>query len=58
MMQLAVYRIAWAQLQGIDPDEIHASLYYVRYDKLSSADNLPSEREIAETLRLAAQPIE
>jgi len=58
MMQLAVYRIAWAQLQGIDPDEIHASFYYVRYDKLSSADNLPSEREIAETLRLAAQPIE
>ena len=57
-MQLAVYRIAWAQLQGIDPDEIHASFYYVRYDKLSSADNLPSEREIAETLRLAAQPLE
>ncbi|MDO4630681.1 MAG: UvrD-helicase domain-containing protein [Corynebacterium sp.] len=55
MMQLAVYRIAWAQLKNLNPDDIRASFYYVQYDQLTSADDLPSEQEIADVLRAAVE---
>jgi DNA helicase-2/ATP-dependent DNA helicase PcrA len=29
-LQLAVYRLAWAELNGIDPDDVDAAFYYVR----------------------------
>ncbi|AKK05150.1 DNA/RNA helicase, superfamily I [Corynebacterium mustelae] len=54
-MQLAVYRLAWAQLQGIAPQDIRASFYYVRDDELVSAAGLPSEAELGEVFAQAVE---
>ena len=29
-LQLALYRLAWAELHGIDPAQVRAAFYYVR----------------------------
>lgn len=41
-MQLAVYRLAWARLCGIDPECVDAAFYYVRQRRLVRRDHLPS----------------
>jgi DNA helicase II / ATP-dependent DNA helicase PcrA len=32
--QLAVYRVAWAELRGVDPGDVKVGFYYVRSDRL------------------------
>lgn len=50
LMQLAVYRLAWARQQGIDPAEVRASFFYVRHNELVDAQVLPEETELAAML--------
>jgi DNA helicase-2/ATP-dependent DNA helicase PcrA len=45
-LQLAFYRVAWADLQGIDVDEVRAGFHYVRTDDLVVHDDLPGREEL------------
>ncbi|MGJ3509212.1 UvrD-helicase domain-containing protein [Enemella sp. A6] len=45
--QLALYRLAWAQVQGVDVDRVHAGFFYVRSNTLKlHEDDLPSRDEL------------
>jgi DNA helicase-2/ATP-dependent DNA helicase PcrA len=48
-MQLAIYRIAWAQRQGIGPEQVSAAFVYVA-DAQVVRPNLPSQAELAARL--------
>lgn len=50
VMQLAVYRLAWARQQGISPDDVRASFFYVRHNELVDGTMLPKEAELAAML--------
>jgi DNA helicase-2/ATP-dependent DNA helicase PcrA len=49
--QLALYRLAYAQWKGIDPERIDAAFYYVADDTTIRPDRLSSEQELVETWR-------
>lgn len=51
-LQLAVYRIAWAEMRGIDLDRVTAAFYYVRRDELHRPEDLPGRDELASRLGL------
>lgn len=40
-LQLAVYRLAWAELHGIDVSAVDAAFYWVRTDRLEEHPDLP-----------------
>ncbi|MDO9381031.1 MAG: ATP-dependent DNA helicase [Nocardioidaceae bacterium] len=44
--QLAVYRLAWAEAQGIDPADVDAVFYYVRRDEVVRPADLPGRAEL------------
>jgi DNA helicase-2/ATP-dependent DNA helicase PcrA len=46
-MQLSVYRLAWADLAGVDPAEVDAGFLYVRTGTLKRPDRLLSREELA-----------
>lgn len=48
-LQLELYRLAWAQIQGIDPDRVTASFYYVRLGEVVTLDE-PRGRDELEAL--------
>ncbi|WBT09380.1 UvrD-helicase domain-containing protein [Corynebacterium sp. SCR221107] len=52
-LQLAVYRLAWSRLKGIDEQEIEAAFYYVMDGELIAPKDLPGEAELARLLRQA-----
>lgn len=39
-LQLALYRLAWAELHGVDPARVRAAFYYVRSDSLHEPSGL------------------
>lgn len=45
-LQLALYRLAYAKRENIDPKRIDATFYYVEHDATIRADELPSEEEL------------
>ena len=45
-LQLSVYRIAWADLRGVDPDVVDAGFLYVRSGTLKRPDKLLSREEL------------
>jgi len=45
-LQLAVYRLAWAELVGVDPDEVEGVFYYVRRDEVVEYADLPGRAEL------------
>lgn len=49
-MQLALYRLAWAELKGIDPAQVTAAFYYVRWNDVVSFDDLPERAELERRL--------
>lgn len=55
-VQLAIYRLAWAQLRGIDPQRVRAAFYFVR-SGLVEEPRLVSEDELATAL-LSAEPLD
>ncbi|WP_235547728.1 MULTISPECIES: ATP-dependent DNA helicase [unclassified Nocardioides] len=40
-LQLAIYRLAWAELHGLEPERVRAAFYYVRTGRLVEPDDLP-----------------
>ena len=53
-LQLAIYRLAWAELQGLDPAEVAASFYYVRLGQVKRFDQLPGRDELIAKLGFGA----
>ncbi|MEN9687974.1 MAG: hypothetical protein RL381_986, partial [Actinomycetota bacterium] len=49
-VQLAVYRLAWAKLQGISVDHVTAAFHYVPTNTTDRRANLLSEKELIELL--------
>ena len=49
-LQLAVYRLAWARLVGVDPSMVDASFLYVRTGTEKVHTDLPGEAELASLL--------
>lgn len=54
-IQLAAYRIAWAQLAGVPVDRVRAAFHYVRSGHTLAADELPDESVLAAKLARAPQ---
>jgi len=50
-LQLAIYRLAWAELKGIEPADVSAAFYYVRLGDVQAFDDLPGRAELEELLR-------
>jgi len=46
-LQLSVYRLAWADLRGVDPADVNAAFLYVRTGTLKRPDRLLSRDELA-----------
>ncbi|MBJ7291502.1 ATP-dependent helicase [Williamsia sp.] len=53
-IQLAAYRIAWAELTGIPVESVRAAFHYVRSGVTVEPENLPSRQELARLLGAAA----
>jgi DNA helicase-2/ATP-dependent DNA helicase PcrA len=51
--QLAIYRLAWAELRGVDPAQVAAVFYYVRLGQVKRYDDLPGRAELERRLGLA-----
>ena len=45
-VQLAVYRLAWAELHGLPLDRVRAEFYYVRDDAVVAPEHLPGREEL------------
>ncbi|MFZ5848732.1 MAG: UvrD-helicase domain-containing protein [Actinomycetota bacterium] len=45
-LQLAIYRVAWAELAGVPVDHVRAAFYYVRTGDLVQHDDLPGRAEL------------
>ncbi len=50
-LQLAVYRVAWAELMGVDLDQVRAAFHYVRTGRTVVHDDLPGRDELEALLR-------
>jgi DNA helicase-2/ATP-dependent DNA helicase PcrA len=45
-LQLAVYRLAWAELHDLPLERVRAAFYLVRTDQLVEPDDLPGRDEL------------
>ena len=52
-LQLAIYRLAWAELRGIDPAKVTGAFYYVRLGEVQRFDDLPGREELQAKLGFA-----
>ncbi|MCK8679891.1 UvrD-helicase domain-containing protein [Streptomyces lichenis] len=50
-LQLAVYRLAWAEQQGLPPHEVAASFVYVRTGQVVRPDELPDRAALERVLQ-------
>jgi DNA helicase-2/ATP-dependent DNA helicase PcrA len=49
-LQLAIYRVAWAELVGLPLDQVGAAFYYVRTGDVVRPDNLPTREALINLL--------
>jgi DNA helicase-2/ATP-dependent DNA helicase PcrA len=50
-LQLALYRVAWAELMGVPVEQVRAAFYYVRTGELVEFDDLPDRAELEQLVR-------
>ncbi len=50
-VQLALYRLAWAELHGVDLERVRAGFYYVRSGDLVEPRDLPGREQLEAILR-------
>jgi DNA helicase-2/ATP-dependent DNA helicase PcrA len=50
-LQLAIYRLAWARLAGVSPEQVDAVFLYVRSGEVVRHEDLPGEAELTALLR-------
>lgn len=55
-LQLAVYRLAWAELAGVEPEQVVAGFYWVRDDRWQLLADLPGAEELAAVLSPGVAP--
>jgi len=53
--QLAIYRLAWAEVRGVSAEDVDAIFYYVRHDRVVRPDRLPGRAELE--LLLQGSPV-
>lgn len=51
-LQLAIYRLAWAELRGVDPSQVEGVFYYVRLGQVRRYNDLPGRGELERQLGL------
>ncbi|HEY6813434.1 MAG TPA: ATP-dependent DNA helicase, partial [Propionibacteriaceae bacterium] len=56
-LQLAIYRLAWAEAQGLAIKEIDAIFYHVRTDEIVRPDELPDRAAIESILSAQVEPL-
>jgi len=56
-LQLAIYRLAWAEAYGLPLTEIDAIFYHVRTDEIVRPEALPGRHEIEAVLNAQVQPL-
>jgi DNA helicase-2/ATP-dependent DNA helicase PcrA len=56
-LQLAIYRLAWAEAQGLATGEIDAIFYHVRSDEVVRPSELPDREAIESILITQVQPL-
>ncbi|MFT4298030.1 MAG: ATP-dependent DNA helicase [Aeromicrobium sp.] len=49
-LQLAIYRLAWAEQHDVDPARVRASFFYVRLGEVVTYDDLPDREELERLL--------
>ncbi|MEV7280716.1 ATP-dependent DNA helicase [Streptomyces sp. NPDC093111] len=49
-LQLAIYRLAWAEQHGLDPEEVAAAFVYVRTGEVARPARLPGRAELERLL--------
>jgi DNA helicase II / ATP-dependent DNA helicase PcrA len=49
-LQLALYRLAWAELNDLPPDRVRAAFYFVRSGELVEPPDLPGRAELEQLL--------
>ncbi|MEV7026565.1 3'-5' exonuclease, partial [Kitasatospora sp. NPDC093558] len=49
-LQLAVYRLAWAEYAGVPPEQVTASFLYVRSGRIERPSGLPDRKELERLL--------
>jgi DNA helicase-2/ATP-dependent DNA helicase PcrA len=52
-LQLALYRVAWAELVGVPPEHVDAGFHYVRTGETVLPDELPDRAALVELLKSA-----
>lgn len=55
-LQLAVYRLAWAEVQGVDPEAVDAVFYDVAADEVIRPEPLPGRAELTALVSRLAGP--
>jgi DNA helicase II / ATP-dependent DNA helicase PcrA len=50
-LQLAIYRLAWAELHGLAPEQVRAGFYYVRTGELVEPADLPDREALERVVR-------
>ncbi|MBM7515738.1 ATP-dependent helicase [Nocardioides nitrophenolicus] len=50
-LQLALYRLAWAELHDLDPARVRAAFYYVRTGRVVEPRELPTREEVEALFR-------
>jgi DNA helicase-2/ATP-dependent DNA helicase PcrA len=50
-LQLAIYRVAWAELTGVPVERVRAGFFYVRSGDLVTFDDLPDRSALEEVFR-------
>ena len=53
-LQLAIYRLAWAELMRIEPAAVTASFYYARLGEVQTFTDLPDRVALERQLGLSA----
>jgi DNA helicase II / ATP-dependent DNA helicase PcrA len=56
-LQLAIYRLAWAEAQGLATGEIDAIFYHVRGDEIVRPNELPDREAIESILSAQVEPL-
>jgi DNA helicase II / ATP-dependent DNA helicase PcrA len=55
-LQLAIYRVAWADLAGVPVEQVRAAFYYVRSGRLDEPSDLPGRAALVELVSLRVRP--
>ena len=55
-LQLAIYRVAWADLAGVPVERVRAAFFYVRSGHLVEPEGLPGRAGLERLISLPAPP--